>query len=137
MKNPIKRLIPVILSVSLLLGTAGGTVFASAANAETNIIDNASLLPAYVPDDQVKLDRMGWPEWAKDIIIAEVKALGVRVSLFMDPTPEAMAAAPLGTPRSLLEEALANARPMTDDEYDDWLDEYFTSGPGRGAQGGW
>lgn len=72
MKNPIKRLIPVILSVSLLLGTAGGTVFASAANAETNIIDNSSLLPAYVPDDQVKLDRMGWPEWAKDIIIAEV-----------------------------------------------------------------
>ena len=46
-------------------------------------------------------------------------------------------AAPLDVPAGVLEEALANARPMTDDEYDDWLDEYFTSGPGRGATGGW
>jgi hypothetical protein len=44
-------------------------------------------------------------------------------------------AAPLDAPTSLLEEALENARPMTDDEYDDWLDEYFTTGPGRGAPG--
>jgi hypothetical protein len=43
--------------------------------------------------------------------------------------------APLDAPEPLLEEALANGRPMTDDEYDDWLDEYFTSGPGRGAPG--
>lgn len=34
--------------------------------------DNSALLPKYVPDSQVTLDRMGWPDWAKDIIIAEV-----------------------------------------------------------------
>jgi hypothetical protein len=44
-------------------------------------------------------------------------------------------AAAIGTPEELLEEAVGNARPMTDDEYDDWLDEYFTTGPGRQSPG--
>jgi hypothetical protein len=44
-------------------------------------------------------------------------------------------AATTGTPAALLEDAVADARPMTDDEYGDWLDEYFTTGPGRQSPG--
>ena len=44
-------------------------------------------------------------------------------------------AGPLDAPAPLLEQALMNARPMTDDEYDAWIEEVFTSGPGRSSPG--
>jgi hypothetical protein len=44
-------------------------------------------------------------------------------------------AARLDVPAPLLEQALGNARPMTDVEYDAWIEEVFTSGPGRSSPG--
>ncbi len=72
MKHRVKRLLLLCLSLALVWGLAATPLSGLTVSAATNTINNASLLPAYVPDDQVTLDRMGWPEWTKDIIIAEV-----------------------------------------------------------------
>lgn len=72
MKRRMKRLLLLCLSLALVWGLAATPLSGLTVSAATNTINNASLLPAYVPDDQVTLDRMGWPEWTKDIIIAEV-----------------------------------------------------------------
>lgn len=36
-------------------------------------INNAPLLPEYVPDDRVTVDENGTPDWAADLILAEVR----------------------------------------------------------------
>lgn len=72
MKHRVKRLLLLCLSLALVWELAATPLSGLTVSATTDAINNASLLPAYVPDDQVTLDRMGWPEWTKDIIIAEV-----------------------------------------------------------------
>ena len=72
MKHMLKKSVASCLAFSLALVLVAVPLEGITAHAQEGTIDNSSLLPAYVPDSEVELDRMGWPEWTKDIIIAEV-----------------------------------------------------------------
>ena len=55
-----------LLAVSTLIPFSG-------AAADTAYINNADLMPKYVPDSQVKLDEQGTPEWVSGLIMTAVR----------------------------------------------------------------
>lgn len=61
-----KKIIAAMLVALMLLPCTGrGSVKAE------NYINNASLMPEYVPDDMVEVDENGTPEWISSLIIAQ------------------------------------------------------------------
>lgn len=70
MKKLMKKMVLCLTAIAMAVSTMIQPLSASAE--KTSSIDNSSLLPAYVPDAEVAVDTKGWPEWTKDLIIAEV-----------------------------------------------------------------
>lgn len=67
----IKKAASVLLSIGILAATLLMPDSLISAKAET-YINNASLMPKYIPDSEVQLDAEGTPEWASGLIMAEV-----------------------------------------------------------------
>ena len=60
-----------VLLISLLL-TASAQTANSGSASKTTYINNADLMPKYVPDSQVKLLENNTPEWVKSLLLVEV-----------------------------------------------------------------
>ena len=67
----IKKAASVLLSIGILAATLLMPDSLISTKAET-YINNASLMPKYIPDSEVQLDAEGTPEWASGLIMAEV-----------------------------------------------------------------
>ena len=60
-----------LLSTALLTGSVS---IAAAANAKVaDYLDNSDLIPKILPDNEVKLDANGTPDWASTLILAEIR----------------------------------------------------------------
>ena len=60
-----------ILSTALLTGSVS---IAAAANAKAaDYLDNSDLIPKILPDNEVKLDANGTPDWVSTLIIGEIR----------------------------------------------------------------
>ena len=70
MKSIIRKGIA-LLSMAAIMTAAGMPAVVSAE--DNGYIDNSSLLPAYVPDDQVELLDDGSPEWMRSLIMSQFR----------------------------------------------------------------
>ncbi len=69
----IRKLSSAVTAAALLFAALGTSGLSHAQALGNEYIDNSALMPAYVSDDKVLLDKNGTPEWVSSLIMAEIR----------------------------------------------------------------